>query len=77
MKPLIDFTFSIKLLMFGVDFLEFDGDFFFSLEVGGLPDFSESAVTELFGELVVFCNDAVFHVFLCYEILLGLLNLWR
>ena len=42
--------------MFGVNFLELDGNFLLGLEVGGLPDFSESTVTEFLGQLIVFVS---------------------
>lgn len=44
MEPEINFTLGIELLVFRINLFKFDGDFFFGLEVRGLPNLAEGAV---------------------------------
>lgn len=60
-EPEVDSALGVELLVFGVDFLEFDGVFLFGFEVDCFPDFSESSGAQLLYELVVFGDDHVLH----------------
>ena len=62
MEPEIDLALRVKLLVLGIDLFKLDGDFVSSLLIDSLPNLSESSVSELVCQLIVFRNHEIFHL---------------